>query len=201
MLKIYSNNLQSERSVEVVFITEQVETFEKTDRILDFGGIPTEPRYNQPIYDELKKVGCQYEITDFRGGQWQGSFMEIDFGDVKFDRVIALSALEHTPFCTESPNPVLKLDEDKAVFQKLLDLLKPGGAFYLTVPFGKPKWWNYHHSYDFERILYISDGAKVEECFIYTLQNENWVLTKMEDTLNISNPGPINGVGLFKFIK
>jgi hypothetical protein len=45
------------------------------------------------------------------------------------------------------------------------------------------------------------EGTKLEERYIYLLKDDNWILSTMNVSKNVSNPGPIFGVGLFVFSK
>lgn len=196
----YSNTFNSERSVEIEFFAEKISQFSSSDLVLDCGGIPSVREFNKKMYDAITSSKCIYKISDFRGGDYHGDFVHYNFGETKFDKILFLSSLEHFPQCTEG-DMVFRRDEDRAGFQKALSILKDGGEILLTVPFGKCEWFSYHYSYNMDRILFISEGSTITEQYIYTLKNNEWVLTNIEDTQDIRNPGPVNGVGLFVFRK
>lgn len=198
MQNSYPNIFLSERTVEVPYITEKVKTFKSTDVILDVGGVETSRIINQPIHDAAAEVGCKWMVSDFRMCDFPGDFVTYNFGDKKFDNILFISSLEHFPQVTES-DMVFRQDEDKKGFQKALQILKPGGKIYVTVPFGECKFQPYHQSFDEARIKFISEGAKMEESLIYILKDNNWVLSSMDDSVGICNPGPIYSVGLFTF--
>ena len=202
----------SERSVEIPFICSAIIAHCKKDGvILDVGGVPTNDEFNDPIKSTIE-FGCyDYRVADFRGGEYQGEFIEYDFKDEKFDTVMFLSSLEHFPMCTEdtrhggmaelSPNWHYKEGEDIRGYQKALSILKDKGKIILTVPFGKPVWQDYHQNYNWEKLLELTKGSKIIEKYTYTLRDQSkpfyWEQTKPEDMEDIIYDDRAHGVGCF----
>jgi len=190
---------KSERSVEILFTCESItKYFNSTTQVLEVGGVPTDYNHYAPIYDALQKSGCNYSISDFRGGEYQGDFVTYDFGDKKFDAIMFISSLEHFPQCTEG-DLVFREAEDRKGYKKALSLLHEGGIIFLTVPFGKPVWQEYHQNYNWEKILELTEGSIIKEANTYSLDEENnkWVSTdpaKMEEILYTNRA---YGVGCF----
>lgn len=200
MLKLYPDTFKSERTVEVPYIIEKISSFSSLDRVLDVGGVATSSEINAPIYEKIKQVGCSWKISDFRPCHFPGDFVLFDFGDEKFDKIIFLSSLEHFENCTEGDNKHRE-NYDRQGFKKALSLLDAGGEIYMTAPVGKPIFVPFHRSYNKERLDFLSEGSIVTECLIYKLDNEEWRLSDFSKIEDVLNPGPVNAVGLFKFIK
>lgn len=72
---------------------------------------------------------------------FQGDFMTMEFPQ-QFDNVCCVSSFEHAGIERhEFNNNVVNLDYHKAVAQKLVSLVKPGGRLILTCPFGPDEVW------------------------------------------------------------
>ncbi len=194
MEQIYYNEWKTERLVEINFISESiVKYYNVNDIILDVGGVPSKPLYNQKMYDTIKKLEGDYRVCDFRGGDYQGNFITYDFKDKKFDIIIFLSSLEHFSQCTES-DKVYREKEDVKGFQKAISILKKTGKIFLTVPYGKPLWQKYHQNYDWDLIIELTKGSLIIEKYTYELVNDFWILKNEKTMNNILYP---NGVGCF----
>ena len=97
------NYLGSERSVETIFVEELLRKYYKQGNVvLDIGGIPTNSEHLQSFYSFIRDNKIDYRVSDFRQCDYPGDFVQINFGDQKFDIGIFLSSLEHFPQCTES---------------------------------------------------------------------------------------------------
>jgi len=202
----------SERSVEIPFTCSAIIAHcKKEGIILDVGGVPTNNTVNDPI-KSIIQFGCyDYRVADFRGGEYQGEFIEYDFKDEKFDTVMFLSSLEHFPRCTEdtrhggiaqlSPGWQYKEGEDRRGYQKALSILKDKGKIILTVPFGKPVWQDYHQNYNWEKLLELTKGSTIIEKQTYTLKDTSepvyWEQTEPEDMEDIIYDDKAHGVGCF----
>jgi hypothetical protein len=202
----------SERSVEIQFICSAIIAHcKKEGVILDVGGVPTNDEFNDPIKSTIE-FGCyDYRVADFRGGEYQGDFIEYDFKDEKFDTVMFISSLEHFPMCTEDTRYGVhaelslgwqyKEGEDRRGYQKALSILKDKGKIILTVPFGNPVWQLYHQNYNWELLLKLTKGSTIIEKETYTLRDQNkpfyWEQTEPEDMEDIIFDDRAHGVGCF----
>lgn len=174
MNKSYLNTLGSERTIEITFIEEMLKKYHKNGNIvLDVGGITTNENLMNPIRDFVNKNKIDYRVSDFRPCQYQGDFVQYNFKDDKFDVIIFLSSLEHFPQCTES-DVIYRDGYDKKGYEKALKILNNGGLVFLTVPFGKHRWQNYHQNYDMEGILKLTDGSELLESHTYRLIDGNF---------------------------
>ena len=190
----------SERSVEIPFICSAIINHCKKDGvILDVGGVPTSEAMNNPIKDVIESGGYDYRVGDFRGGDYQGEFINYDFKDEKFDTIMFLSSLEHFPMCTEDTRPgcQYKESEDRRGYEKALSILKDKGKIILTVPFGKPVWQDYHQNYNWDKLLELTKGSKIIHKQTFTLNDSYWDQTQPEDMEDIIYDDRAHGVGCF----
>jgi len=190
----------SERSVEIPFICSAIINHCKKDGvILDVGGVPTSEAMNNPIKDVIESGGYDYRVADFRGGDYQGEFINYDFKDEKFDTIMFLSSLEHFPMCTEDTRPdcQYKEGEDRRGYEKALSILKDKGKIILTVPFGKPVWQDYHQNYNWDKLLELTKGSKIIHKQTFTLNDSYWDQTQPEDMEDIIYDDRAHGVGCF----
>lgn len=172
------NTLKTERTIEVRFINELVRQYMPNNSLLiDIGGKPSRDHEMNDFYNTVTEKNYDYRICDFRGGYYPGDFLQIDFGDTKFNAAIFLSSIEHFPQCTES-DLVFRDGYDRKGYEKALELLVPGGYIFLTVPMGKHVWQNYHQNYNYEGILNLTSGSDIINEFIYVLDipTETWNL-------------------------
>jgi hypothetical protein len=204
MKKIYNNTLGSERTVELEFMMEILQTKTNTNtKILDVGGIPSQSSYFTDIYNYINTNKLNYEVCDFRGGKYQGDFVTYDFKTEKFDIVIFCSSLEHFAQCTES-DVIYREGEDKKGFKKALDILNEDGLILLTVPFGKHIWQPYHQNYDWQGILELTKGSTIISSYLYKLENSNadkfsgeWKSVNAEEMQDILYTDRAYGCGCF----
>jgi len=199
MESVISNNLGSERSVEVLFIEEYVKKYYTPGNVvLDIGGIPTNSAHLSKFYNFLTENRVDYRVSDFRPCNYPGDFVQYDFKDEKFDMAIFLSSLEHFPQCTES-DVVYRHGYDKLGYQKALSILKPGGYILLTVPFGKFVWQPYHQNYDWPGILNLTEGSNIVESYTYRLHEfeGEWRIDNPENMTDILYTHKAYGVGCF----
>jgi len=199
MNTVYENILNNERTVEVQFMAEVISKyFIPGVKILDVGGIPSSAADNKPFLNVIEKLGVQYSICDFRGGQYRGDFVTYDFKDEKFDIVIFLSSLEHFPQCTEG-DMKFRPGEDRKGFEKALSILNEKGKIVLSVPFGKHIWQPYHQNYNYTGILELSKGSSIIEEYTYMLRDNVWTLTAPQVMENVIYDSKAHGVGCFVF--
>jgi len=198
MDKEYINNLGSERSVEVIFIEQILKKYYKEGNIvLDIGGVPTTDQHLASFYKFVNDSNIDYRISDFRGGTYVGDFVEYDFKNDTFDIAIFLSSLEHFPQCTES-DVIYREGYDKKGFEKALSILNENGIIFLTVPYGKHRWQEYHQNYNWDGILNLTSGSTILEHYTYRLYTDNtWKLEDPHNMEDIIYSDKAYGVGCF----
>jgi SAM-dependent methyltransferase len=193
----YINDLGSERSVEIPFTIEAIKRFSKEGQlILDVGGIPTNSNIYSPVINEITNKKCHYSVSDFRPCTYQGDFVTYNFNNQLFDIIMFISSLEHFPQCTEG-DMNFRPNEDRKGFLKALSILKEGGYIFLTVPYGDPVWQPYHQNYDYNKLLELTEGAKIIESYTYKLKDNKWVADDVNNFQGIRYTTKAYGVGCF----
>lgn len=197
MENTYQNILGSERTVEIIFIEEAIRKYCKTrSSLLDIGGVPTTSEQMSGVYQCIKSLLLDYKVSDFRPSEYQGDFVQINFGDTKFDSCMFLSSLEHFPQCTES-DIVYRDNYDRKGYEKALSILKEKGIIFLTVPFGKHVWQPYHQNYNWDGILNLTKGSTILESYTYRLINNVWTISDPSTMEDILYTDKAYGVGCF----
>lgn len=197
MEQVIRNYLGSERSVETMFVEESLKKYYKPGNVvIDIGGIPTNHTHLNSFYNFINTNNIDYRISDFRECEYQGDFVQINFGAQKFDIGIFLSSLEHFPQCTES-DVIFREGYDKKGYEKALSILNYGGYILLTVPFGKHVWQPYHQNYNWQGILNLTQGSNIIEAYTYKLIGDNWVITHPSEMEDVLYTDRAFGVGCF----
>jgi SAM-dependent methyltransferase len=177
--KKFSNLVMSSRIVEEPFVLQNI-GLERGSKILDIGCA-----YSK-ISLELASLGYQLTGIDLNDYPYthpnfrflKGNFLENKFLDSSLDGVIALSTLEHIGIdCYGGP---LLEEGDKKAVKEIYRILKPGGKFILTLPFGKRKIMPGQRVYDMESLDdLLNDFAREKEEF-YEYNNDAWLPQKRE---------------------
>ena len=115
-----------------------------------------------------------------------------------------MSSLEHFSQCTES-DVIYRDKYDIKGFQKALQVLNPNGLIFLTVPFGKHRWQNFHQNYNWDGILELTKGSTIVESYTYRLHNEQvsgphnglWILEDPKTMEDVLYEDRAFGVGCF----
>lgn len=206
MKDTYDNYLNSERTVENEFMEYTFDKFCKPyDRILDVGGVPTNHSYSKKLFSAVEKHKginfIEYEIADYRDGnhvKYMGDFCRYDFKDIKFEKIIFLSSLEHFPFCVGIESQY-KEGQDIVGYKKALSILNENGLIFLTVPFGKYRWQAHHQNYDWNGIKQLTEGSEIIEHYTYRLSNDDkfWNIETPETMDDILYTDKAHGVGCF----
>lgn len=126
----------NERIVELPWVLRTLAAFPGS-RVLDFGCS------NSPLSLEMAAMGHKVVGADLRPYGYthpnfeliQGDFLRIPTPEKYFDVVVAVSAVEHVGLDGVYGGPTHE-SGDRAIVRKFLEVLKPGGALLLTVPFG-----------------------------------------------------------------
>jgi SAM-dependent methyltransferase len=149
----------NERIVEIPFVHARIEG----PRVLDVGCCES----LLPL--ELASLGHDVVAVDLRPYPLAHPRLTCVREDIRrcslpansFDTAVALSTIEHVGlgFYADHAEP----DGDRAAVRAILQLLKPGGRFLLTVPFGRPVPGPGHRVYDRRALRALTDGFHQEE--------------------------------------
>jgi len=126
----------SERAVEYPFVFMNLR-LEEGARILDVGCVGSLLSY------KLSSMG--YKVTGYDLGEFdvthpnltfiQGDFLDNEFRDGAFDAVVAISTVEHCGIPVYGSR--VMEDGDRRMVREIHRVLKGGGVFIMSVPFGK----------------------------------------------------------------
>ena len=172
----------SERIVEDPFVLANVFTLKKGSRILDFGC------YSSMVPLQLSSLG--YKVTgvdlyDYPYAHPNFEFRQTDVMDTKFPRnsydcVYSISSLEHVGAGWYEKERVGI--SDSAVVYELARILKPGGVFLVTLPFGRFKQTPYLEVYDTKAIKRLFNDFTVHKIEHYVKKSDTvWLYAGSAD--------------------
>lgn len=184
-----------ERSVEIPWILSLIET--EQQNILDAGSaLNHKDILNNPVWKNK-----QLTITTIASNEPQYNYdwieyvhsdlRDLPFEDNTYDAVISISTIEHIGMDNSLFNSDLKYKEDKQqdymnALKEICRVLKPGGKFYLTVPFGQHINYGEFQQFNKEMIdasaIYFNKDSRKESYYYY---NYGWKLaTSYEECEN-----------------
>lgn len=117
-----------------------------------------------------------------------GDLRETIFRDNAFDAIVSISTLEHvgmdnaklytsdSAYVESAPEDCLK------VIREFHRILKPGGKFYMTVPYGKPQNLGWLHQFDMAKIDGVVSvfGGKLLSQVFYQYDSSGWQVSDQE---------------------
>lgn len=153
----------NERIVELPWVLQKLAAFPGA-RVLDFGCS------NSPLSLEMAALGHKVVGADLRPYGYthpnfeliQGDFLRLPASAGSFDVVVAVSAVEHVGLDGIYGGPAHE-SGDRVVVRKFLDVLKPGGALLLTVPFGLAGENPGYRVYDAKGLAALLEGFELRE--------------------------------------
>jgi len=123
----------------------------------------------------------------------KGDFLENELPPASFDCVISVSTLEHCGIDTYG-GPVID-KADARIVEAIRRVLKAGGRFIFTVPFGKRGMSRYYRVYDAESLTALLPGFKViREGYFRTKDRKTWLLEKKENLAQVDSTDVTRGV-------
>jgi SAM-dependent methyltransferase len=117
-----------------------------------------------------------------------------------FDTVVAVSTLEHIGlgFYGDPVDP----DGDRNAAAEIGRVLKPGGRFLLTVPFGRAATAPGHRVYDAGRLRALGAGFEVEELVCCVREGPTcWRPAGVEEAERVDSSSAVRGVALLSLRK
>lgn len=153
---------------------------------------------------ELASMGFDVTAIDLRSYSFKhkkltslvGDFLKHDFGSKKFNAIFSLSTIEHFGFSGRyGGHDTPESTEDVEAFKKVSQLLAPGGAAIVTVPFAKEWcpgiWFRVYTRKEIEEKL--GRFFVIEESRYYGRKNNEWSAANGSDY----PASPHDGVALF----
>jgi SAM-dependent methyltransferase len=170
----------SERIVEHIFVHTRLPPLPA--RVLDVGcSESTSPLEMASLGYEV--VGIDLRDLSLRHPLFQmvcGDVGNMPFPDGSFDVVVSLSTLEHVGLGWYAETPRGTTDQKAAA--EIWRVLRPGGRFILTIPFGRPAVTPLHRIYDRPALdALLSPFRRVETSFAVR-QGDAWCFTTEAST-------------------
>ncbi len=190
---------RSERMVEIPNILANIPR--RKSKILDIGC-----RYSLlPL--QLASLGHQVigvDIHKYNGKHPNFSFVKMDFLKTPFkagffDLVISLSTIEHFGFGFYGEKKFA--DGDNRAVQRIHKILKKGGVFLLTAPFGKPIDSAWYRVYNLTRIKNLLKGFKINQIKVYRVGEGAWLPVDIDEAEEIDCSKEVSCAFLMKTVK
>lgn len=188
----------NERIVEVPLLFHLV-TIKPGMQVLEFGCNESK------VSIQLASLGCQVVGVDLEEYLLQhpnfsfvrGDFLNMDFPVNSFDLITAVSALEHTGLDYYSGQVYDRADY--LIVGKIFELLKKGGQFFLTVPFGVEQIFPpYYRVYGEDIYDLLSRFEMKQEHFFSNINGRDWLRIDKKTALTLQNSaGAVKCVGVF----
>ncbi len=155
----------NERIVEIPFVFKNLGRI-TGGKVLDFGNNDSLFTFHlastgfKVTGADLFEYGFNHPNIEFK----KGDFLKNEFEQGSYDAALAISALEHVGL--KAYRSDLYKNGDLAVSAKVRTLLKPGGIFIITMPYGTEHEDNFLRIYDKKRVeLLIKDFTVAEKRF------------------------------------
>lgn len=196
----YISEQQTERLVEIPLVFNYIP--KKSSKILDVGC-----RYSL-LSLQLASVG--HSVTALDVGNYHRShrnlrFVKADIHNSKlrpntFDVAISLSTIEHIGLGVYGDPAYQEGDIEAAA--AIRKLLKKGGSFIITIPFGKPRDTSWYRVYDKKRIERLLAGFSIKELRVFKKDKKDWIECSVEEGNTISSGSEIYaGVAFIHAVK
>lgn len=184
----------NERLLEIPFVLQRLP---KTGCILDVGCT------SSAMSLQLACLGYQVTGIDLRAYPFQHPNLKFYQGDILHaplspasqDGAIVISALEHMGLGAYGD---VKDVSDESFLGAIARLVKPGGAIWVTVPFGRAFEGNWYRVYDSTRLArLLSNYRIVERLFARRVSRLGWQVCSEEDLKDVSSEHfPMNGIAM-----
>jgi SAM-dependent methyltransferase len=184
----------NERLLEIPFVLQRLP---KTGRILDVGCTSSALSLQlaclgyQVIGVDLRRYPFEHPNLEF----YQGDILHAPIPSASQDGAIVISALEHMGLGAYGD---AKGVSDESFLNAIAQLVKPDGAIWVTVPFGRAFEGTWYRVYDSMRLTcLLSHFQVVEKLFARRLSLLSWQVCTEEDLADASSEHfPMNGVAM-----
>lgn len=118
----------------------------------------------------------------------QGSIVKTDFPDNFFDRVIAVSTIEHIGLGRYGKEDILYKGGDKEAIGEIYRILKEDGKLLITVPFGIKAVTPKHRVYDIHSLIELINIFNIEILNFFKRGEEGyWSPSSLENVENVNS--------------
>ena len=187
----------TERIVEIPFVHHYL-PHPFRGRLLDVGYRESEIVFEaSSLGFETWGIDIRPPAVEFPGIHYvQGDITQYAFEPHSFDVVIGLSTFEHIGLFAYG-NTAKDPDGDLHAVQAVHRILKPGGRFLLTVPFGQHGAAEWYRVYDHAALLGLLRGGKFRpevESYWTKKETMQWVPTPWKEAERIDSVSSVKGV-------
>jgi len=191
------------RVVEYTWAIKKLEL--ERGRVLDVGSVGSK----FPM--ELASLGYEVYAIDIRKYTLKHPHMDFILGDItkapfrdnSFDRVTAISTIEHIGLGRYADR--IEYKGDRKAIDEIHRVLKKGSEAFITLPFGKSCTTYLHRVYDLERLNDLLAGFKVEEPEYFgvsgSIESYNWIPKSLHQLTNVDSSKIVRGLCCVKFLK
>jgi 2-polyprenyl-3-methyl-5-hydroxy-6-metoxy-1,4-benzoquinol methylase len=186
----------SERIIEIPFIFSNLQVA-KGSTVVDLGCAES------CLSLELANRGFKVLASDLRPypfvhpnlTQLAGDFARAPVEEASVDAAIAVSTLEHVGL--NSYQKGSERNSDRSVVEKVKTVLKPGGQFLATIPYGIKSRTDWYRVYDHESLSALLAGFDLETIEYYQRRgNSAWEETSECCAAKVASPVKANCVAL-----
>jgi len=187
--------ITNSRIVEEPFVFMNLD-FPKESKILDLGCC-----YSK-ISLQLASLGCKVTGVDLNKYNYRHpnfefirkDFLEVDFPDDYFDCVLSVSTIEHIGLDCYGGKVIE--GGDKKTVEKIYRILKKGGKFIITVPFGKAKLMEGQRVYDENLLGQLLSSFQIEKEKYFSYKEGSWLSAEKSFLADIDFSDNSQGVAL-----
>jgi len=155
--------LINDRAIEYGFMAQEI-NLEKGMKVLDVGFLES------PTAFILAGLGAETYALDLRKSPIEypgmktivGDIRKLDFSDKFFDRIVAISTIEHLGIPSRYDS-YKDLEADRKALLEMRRALKDDGIIIVTMPFGKSGIDSVQRTYDSKDIEKLTEGFSIKK--------------------------------------
>lgn len=129
--------------------------------------------------------------------------LKAPFRDNSFDRVTAISTIEHIGLGRY--DDLIDSQGDRKAIEEIHRVLKKGSEALVTIPFGRGCTTYLHRVYDADRLNALLDGFKVEKSEYFgvsgKIESYMWVPKNFRQLSDVDSSKIVRGLCCIKFVK
>jgi SAM-dependent methyltransferase len=174
-------------------------------RVLDVGSVGSElpmefASLGYEVYAmDIRKYTLRHPRLDFI----LGDITKAPFCDNSFDRVTAISTIEHIDLGRYLD--LIDTKGDRKAIEEIHRILKKGSEALITLPFGRRCTTYLARVYDVDRLNALFDGFKVKESEYFgvaeRIESYNWIPKNSQQLSNVDSSEIARGLCCIKFLK
>ncbi|EKD57761.1 MAG: hypothetical protein ACD_57C00156G0002 [uncultured bacterium] len=190
---VFYQDIVSERIIEYAWVVRHIPGGRKV--VLDVGC-----RYSNLVLT-LASLGYKTYGIDIEPYPYSHRNLKFITGDIRstdfdknfFDCIVAVSTLEHIGLrFYEKTKKDLK--GDRKAIEEIMRILKPGGKFILTVPYGKWRITRSYRVYDEKHLKQLLGDLKLTLAEYFVKKDGQWMPSSRSDASKVDSLHEVNSV-------